>query len=415
MNAPANSLRKHLFADLQPYVCPWDQCLGNTTTFRSRDTWINHLDQEHTIASHWNGLTCPLCLESAGDGLGAVSVHIARHLEDVALAAIPRNVDSELEAIYPCELPAGGVPLSDNHFRQKFPDIQTLQNAVGIATPVQERQRHTSRVRFPFGREPPPHTLDNGSDSEGDTSTSAETISLGDPATSGHQQRRPEHIIQDTGPSVPKEPHDLVNRLSRSRENQVTFSSRPIQPIGVTKAPYIRPSSTRVNCPDCKECPDGFRGEHELNRHWQRAHARVRTVWVTVDASSDKEFLAKCKQCRAGKKYDAYYNAAAHLRRAHFRPPKRGRKPKGGNKGRSDLPTVDDLMRGGWIKEITEVFDNDDVNDNKHDLASSELEDIAKLLPTSILPEAPYSPPTLHSSFLEDEKSEYELVTERIE
>ena len=335
---------------MQPYVCPWNQCLGNTTTFRSRDTWINHLDQEHTLASHWNGLACPLCLESAGDGLGAVSVHIARHLEDVALAAIPRNVDS-----------------------------------------------------------------DNGSDSEGDTSTSAETINFGGPTTSDHQQRRPEHIIQDTGPSVPKEPHDLVNRLSGSRENQVTSGSRPIQPIGVTKAPYIRPSSTRVNCPDCKECPDGFRGEHELNHHWQRAHAKVRTVWVTVDASSDKKFLAKCKQCCAGKKYGAYYNAAAHLRRAHFSPPKRGRKPKGGNKGRSDLPTVDDLMRGGWIKEITEVFDNDDVNDNKHDLASSELEDIANPLPTSILPEALYSPPTLHPSILEDEKSEYELVTERIE
>ena len=72
-------------------------------------------------------------------------------------------------------------------------------------------------------------------------------------------------------------------------------------------------------------------------------------------------------------------------------------------------------MRGGWIKEITEVFDNDDVNDNEHNLASSELEDVAKPLPTSNLPEALCSPPTLHSSFLEDEKSEYELVTELIE
>ena len=111
-----------------------------------------------------------------------------------------------------------------------------------------------------------------------------------------------------------------------------------------------------------------------MNRHWQRAHAKVRTVWVTVDASSDKEFLAKCKKCRARKKYSAYYNAAAHLCRVHFGPPKRGLKPKGGNKGRSDLPTMGDLMRGGWIKEITESFDNDNVNDNKHDLASSELD-----------------------------------------
>ena len=63
---------------------------------------------------------------------------------------------------------------------------------------------------------------------------------------------------------------------------------------------------------------------------------------------------------------------------------------------------------------------------HEHNLASSDLEDVAKPLPTSILPEALYSPPTLHS-FLEDsaepgpketaaaEKSEYELVTEIIE
>jgi len=345
---------------LQPYVCLWDQCLGNTTTFRSRDTWVNHLGQEHALASHWNGSACPLCLESVGDGLGAVSVHIARHLEDIALAAIPRNVDSG-----------------------------------------------------------------NGSDSEGDTSTSAESINSDDPTTSDHQQRRPEHIIQDTGLSIPKEPHDLVNKPSRSRENQVIPGGHLIQPIDVTKALYIRPPSTRINCPDCNEYPNGFKGEHELNRHRQQAHGKVGTVWVTVDASPDKNFLAKCKQCRAGKKYGAYYNAAAHLRRAHFCPRKRGRKSKSGNKERSDLPTVDDLMRGGWIKKITEVFYNDNVNDNEHNLASSDLEDVAKPLPTSILPEALYSPPTLHSSFWEDlagpketaaaEKSEYELVTEIIE
>jgi hypothetical protein len=367
-DAPINSLRKHLFADLQPYVCPWDQCLGNTTTFRSRNAWVNHLGQEHTLASHWNGLACPRCLESVGDGLGAVSVHIARHLEDIALAAIPRNVDS-----------------------------------------------------------------DDGSNSEGDALTSAESINSDGPTMSDHQQRRLEHIIQDTGPSIPGEPHDLVNRLSRSCENQVTPSGHPIQPVDATKAPYIRPPNTKINCPNCNEYPDGFRGKHELNRHWQRAHAKVRTFWVTVDASPDKNLLAKCKQCRTGKKYGAYYNAAAHLRRAHFCRTKRDHKSKSGNKGRSDLPTVDDLMGGGWIKEITEVFDNtkvfdnDDVNDNEHNSASSELEDVAKPLPTSTLLEALYSSPPLHSSFLEDsvepgpketaaaEKSEYELVTEIIE
>ena len=65
---------------------------------------------------------------------------------------------AELEAAYLYELSAGGVPPSDNHFGQSFLDIQTPQNAVGIASPVQESQRHTPHVRFPSGRTPPPHT-----------------------------------------------------------------------------------------------------------------------------------------------------------------------------------------------------------------------------------------------------------------
>ena len=65
---------------------------------------------------------------------------------------------AELEAAYLYELSAGGVPPNDNHFGQSFLDIQTPQNAAGIASPVRESQRHTSHVRFPSGRTPPPHT-----------------------------------------------------------------------------------------------------------------------------------------------------------------------------------------------------------------------------------------------------------------
>jgi hypothetical protein len=123
----------------------------------------------------------------------------------------------------------------------------------------------------------------------------------------------------------------------------------------ITKAPYVRPVHAKVRCSQCNENPDGFRGDHELRRHFERAHAAVKKVWVCVDASPDSKFLANCKHCRNGKQYGAYYNAAAHLRRAHFHPRKRGRKGKHDEKrggiGGGDKPPMEELKQH-WMKEL---------------------------------------------------------------
>lgn len=72
-----------------------------------------------------------------------------------------------------------------------------------------------------------------------------------------------------------------------------------------------RTSVPKLICPHCNDHPDGFRGEHELQRHVSRAHSKIRKVWVCVDSSPDRSFLANCKACRTKKRYGAYYNAAA--------------------------------------------------------------------------------------------------------
>ncbi|KAF2705233.1 hypothetical protein K504DRAFT_97959 [Pleomassaria siparia CBS 279.74] len=123
----------------------------------------------------------------------------------------------------------------------------------------------------------------------------------------------------------------------------------------ITKTPYIRPQHPKIMCQYCNERPNGFRGTHELDRHIARAHATTRKAFVCVDASENKKFLANCKHCRNGKQYGAYYNAAAHLRRAHFHPRRRGPKSKRDEKrggiGGGDHPPME-ILKQHWIKEI---------------------------------------------------------------
>lgn len=133
----------------------------------------------------------------------------------------------------------------------------------------------------------------------------------------------------------------------------------------IPKASVQRPPRQKTYCHLCNDQPEGFHGEHELRRHIDRVHAQVRKVWVCVDISPDKTFLANCKACRNGKRYGANYNAAAHLRRTHFNPCQRGRGGRGkdsekrGGKGGGNHPPMDVLKL--WMRETIERADENSV------------------------------------------------------
>jgi hypothetical protein len=150
----------------------------------------------------------------------------------------------------------------------------------------------------------------------------------------------------------------------------------------ISKTPYVRPQHPKIMCQFCQERPEGFRGTHELDRHIARAHASTRKGYICVDYSADKKFLANCKHCRNKKVYGAYYNAAAHLRRAHFHPRKRGRKGKNDEKrggiGGGDHPAMD-YLKQHWIKEV-------EVDNNMASSPSSASDDASEAVDASYEP-----------------------------
>ena len=184
-------------------------------------------------------------------------------------------------------------------------------------------------------------------------------------ASSRATRRRQEQVAQASRKIAPKLPDDEASMSRQSstsghqmiRIQSADGSSKEVMPI--EKAPYVRPTHDKIKCQQCDEHPEGFRGPHELQRHTERAHSVVRKAWVCVDISTDKKFLASCKACRNRKRYNAYYNAVAHLRRIHFNPKQKGRKGKAkpeehrGGKGGGDSPPIDIVKE--WMQEIDEV------------------------------------------------------------
>jgi hypothetical protein len=140
-------------------------------------------------------------------------------------------------------------------------------------------------------------------------------------------------------------------------------------PQSASKTPIRR--ILRLRCPACSDYPDGFRSEHELRRHTNRVHRKTRKVWVTIDTSPDKSFLANCKACQTGKRYNECYNAASHLRRMHFHPHKRGERKmtaaearRGGKPGDLDPPM--EVLKTNWLREVDEIIadDNEPLSDD---------------------------------------------------
>jgi hypothetical protein len=55
---------------------------------------MRHLERSHGLDVSISQVTCPLCLKYTSGDRDALSLHLARHMEEIALAILPSGVDS---------------------------------------------------------------------------------------------------------------------------------------------------------------------------------------------------------------------------------------------------------------------------------------------------------------------------------
>ncbi|TVY89121.1 hypothetical protein LAWI1_G007130 [Lachnellula willkommii] len=199
-------------------------------------------------------------------------------------------------------------------------------------------------------------------------SQSNESISSNSSSASRNKQRL-QASLAAARPIMPKggSDEDSLSRANSSQSMSRLESKDGSQDkVAISKPTYQRPKHERVLCKQCDNHPEGFRGEHELRRHQDREHKLLVKKWVCIEPSGHGHPkpelpLSKCKACGVQrKKYGAYYNAAAHLRRTHFKPKAKGARKtakgddgeKRGGKGGGDWPPMSELKY--WMKEVEE-------------------------------------------------------------
>ncbi|KAL3706646.1 hypothetical protein TMatcc_007659 [Talaromyces marneffei ATCC 18224] len=86
---------RHVFTDLMPYVCVFPDCSTPAMLYASRWEWYHHLQTSHFIQSQRDaGFDCPLCREKLTNAV-RIDRHLGRHLEELALFALPRTDGDE--------------------------------------------------------------------------------------------------------------------------------------------------------------------------------------------------------------------------------------------------------------------------------------------------------------------------------
>lgn len=296
----------------------------------------NHVARKPGNPREWLALFQALCIFSVVRSM-LIGIYISNR-EDTTSDSYPAVVDAVYKAL---------VQLFSSYSTSPFDDMPQLSREDG-AVAFQQTAAIIGRSRWQS------HSI---------RSTTDFLTKLGDPRSltffrlDDQLLEQLSRIDTSASPIIPITPAKRQNTAPPSGEMPAPITKRSASvPKANSSATYQRPPVKRVFCTQCNDCPEGFRGEHELRRHTQARHSTVIKRWVCQDPGNMAAGgiqpvvpLSNCKACLMKKNYGAYYNAAAHLRRAHFTP------QNSGNKASGDWPPMAVLKE--WMLEVQQVPD----------------------------------------------------------
>ncbi|UZP32328.1 hypothetical protein NXS19_000144 [Fusarium pseudograminearum] len=90
--------KRHIFSDLSSYTCTIRTCRLETKLYSSTRGWVEHETQHRP--QDWQGSECPFFCDRKSTLTSPESYykHVAEHLREVSLAALPHGHDSDAEA-----------------------------------------------------------------------------------------------------------------------------------------------------------------------------------------------------------------------------------------------------------------------------------------------------------------------------
>ncbi|XP_014560048.1 hypothetical protein COCVIDRAFT_52251, partial [Bipolaris victoriae FI3] len=90
--------KKHVFRDILAYACFFAECCNTRMFFEDSDALMTHLQDQHGMDVRLSDVECPLCMEFTSGDRDVLALHIARHMEEIALTILPSGVESDEES-----------------------------------------------------------------------------------------------------------------------------------------------------------------------------------------------------------------------------------------------------------------------------------------------------------------------------